>query len=96
MKDYDFTLKFDLSDSQVDPNEYVEQLYKNGCDDALIGVGNQGYIALNFMREASSAYEAISSAITDVKRVIPYATMIEATSDYIRLIDKAEIIRWIR
>jgi hypothetical protein len=96
MKDYDFTLKFNLSDPQVDPNEYVEQLYENGCDDALIGIGNQGYIALNFMREASSIYEAISSAITDVKRVIPYATMIEATSDSIRLIDKAEIIRYIR
>jgi hypothetical protein len=96
MKDYDFTLKFSLPDSQVDPNEYVEQLYENGCDDALIGVGNKGCIALNFMREASSVSEAISSAITDVKRVIPYATMIEATTDSVRLTDKAEIIRYIR
>jgi hypothetical protein len=96
MKDYDFTLKFSLLNSQADPNEYVEQLYENGCDDALIGVGNQGYIALNFIREASSVYEAISRAITDVKRVIPHATMIEATTDSVRLTDKAEIIRYIR
>lgn len=96
MQDYDFTLKFSLLNSQVDPNEYVEQLYENGCDDTLIGVGNKGYIALNFMREASSVSEAISSAITDVKRVIPYATMIEATTDSVRLTDKAEIIRYIR
>ena len=48
------------------------------------------------MREASSVDEAISSAITDVKRVIPHATMIEATTDSVRLTDKAEIIRYIR
>lgn len=96
MQDYDFTLKFSLLDTQIDPNEYVEQLYANGCDDALIGVGNQGYIALNFMREASSVDEAISSAIADVRRVIPDATMIEATTDSVILTDKAEILRCIR
>jgi ribosomal protein S5 len=96
MKDYDFTLKFNLPDSQVDPNEYVEKLYENGCDDALIGVGDQGYIGLNFMREAASVDEAISSAIADVKRVLPDATMIEATTDSVRLTDKAEILRCIR
>jgi hypothetical protein len=96
MKDYDFTLKFSLLNSQAYPNEYVEQLYENGCDDALIGVGNKGYIALNFMREASSVDEAISSAITDVKRVIPQASMIEVTTDSVRLTDKAEILKYIR
>jgi hypothetical protein len=95
MKDYDFTLKFNLPDSQVDPNEYLEKLYENGCDDALIGVGDQGYIALNFIREAVSVDEAISSAIADVKRVIPYATMIEVTTDSVRLTDKAEILKCI-
>jgi hypothetical protein len=96
MKDYDFTLKFNLPDSQVDPNEYLEKLYENGCDDALIGVGDQGYIALNFIREAVSVDEAISSAIADVKRVLPDATMVEAITDSARLTDKAEIIRCIR
>ena len=92
MREYEFTLKFNLPNSQVDPNEYVEKLYENGCDDALIGVGSKGYIALDFIREASSAYDAIASAITNVKKVIPNASLIEATPDFVGLTDAAKIL----
>ncbi|MDJ0705944.1 MAG: DNA-binding protein [Leptolyngbyaceae cyanobacterium MO_188.B28] len=92
MKEYDFTLKFNLQNSQSDPNYYVETLYEAGCDDALIGVGKRGYISLNFIREASSAYEAISSAIFDVKRAIPEANLVEAAPDYVGLTDVARIL----
>ncbi|MBW4639969.1 MAG: DNA-binding protein [Gloeocapsa sp. UFS-A4-WI-NPMV-4B04] len=92
MNEYDFTLKFNLQNSQTDPNDYVEQLHESGCDDALIGVGEKGRIALNFIRQASSAYEAIKSAITDVKKVIPHATLIEATPDLVGLTDAAKIL----
>jgi hypothetical protein len=92
MNEYDFTLKFNLQNFQADPNDYIEQLHESGCDDALIGVGKKGYIALNFIREASSAYEAISSAITDVKKVIPHATLIEAKPDFVGLTDAAKIL----
>lgn len=71
MNEYDFTLKFNFQNPQIDPNGYGEQLHESGCDDALIGIGKNGCIALNFVREVSSAYEAISSAISDVKKVIP-------------------------
>ncbi len=92
MKDYDFSLRFNLQDPQADPDDYVERLYAGGCDDALIGVGLRGYISLNFIREASSAYEAISSAIGDVKTVIPSATLIEAAPDLVGLTDAAKIL----
>jgi hypothetical protein len=92
MNEYDFTLSFSLQDSQIDPNDYIEQLHENGCDDALIGVGKKGYIALNFIRDASSAYEAISSAIANVKKVIPHAILIEATPDFVGLTDAAKIL----
>lgn len=92
MKDYDFTLKFNLQQPKVDPSVYVEALYAGGCDDALIGIGKKGYISLNFIREAPSAYEAISSAIADVKRVIPHASLIEAAPDYVGLTDVAKIL----
>jgi hypothetical protein len=85
MNEYDFTLKFNLKDSQANPDDFIEQLYEGGCDDALIGVGNTGYVALNFIREASSAYQAISSAINNVKRVVPAATLIEAAADKLLL-----------
>jgi uncharacterized protein (DUF1499 family) len=70
----------------------IEKLYAGGCDDALIGVGNKGYVALNFIRDASSAYEAISTAINDVKKVVPGATLIEAASDFVSLTDAAKIL----
>ncbi|BAY84318.1 prophage CP4-57 regulatory [Calothrix parasitica NIES-267] len=92
MKEYEFTLKFNLQNSQSDPDIHVEKLYEGGCDDALIGIGKKGYISLNFIREASSAYEAVSSAIIDVKRVMTYATLIEATPDFVGLTDVAKIL----
>jgi hypothetical protein len=82
MKEYSFTLKFNFHDSQADPSSYVEQLYEGGCDDALIGVGKQGAISLNFIREAPSAFEAISSSITNVKNVLPNAILIDVSPNY--------------
>jgi len=38
LKEYDFTLKFSLENSQTDPDSYVEALSAGGCDDALIGI----------------------------------------------------------
>lgn len=92
MQEYSFTLKFNFQDASTDPNSYIEKLYEGGCDDALIGVGKQGSIALDFMREAPSAFEAISGAITNVKKVIPTAILIEASPDFVGLTDIAEIM----
>ncbi|WP_295618610.1 DNA-binding protein [Chamaesiphon sp. GL140_3_metabinner_50] len=92
MQEYSFTLKFNFQDASTDPNSYIEKLYEGGCDDALIGVGKQGSIALDFMREAPSAFEAISGAITNVKKVIPTAILIEASPDFVGLTDIADII----
>lgn len=92
MKDYEFTLKFDLRDSECDPSTYLDRLAENGCDDALIGLAKKGYISLNFIREADSACEAISSAISNVKAAIPYAVLVEASPDFVGAADIAEIL----
>lgn len=92
MNEYDFTLKFKLKDSPDDPDDFIDRLYAGGCDDALIGVGNKEYVGLNFIREASSAYEAISSAINDVKKVVPGVTLIEAAPDFVSLTDATKIL----
>ena len=85
MKDYDFTLKFDLPDHDADPEHFVEVLYESGCDDASVGIGQHGRIALNFIRQSESSLDAVSSAISDVKRAIPGAKLIEATPDLVGL-----------
>lgn len=91
MKVYDFVLKFEIP-KQEDVSTLVEQLYAAGCDDALIGTGQAGRLALDFTRQAASAMEAIASAIADVKQVIPTATLIEATPDLVGLTDIAELV----
>lgn len=92
MLEYEFTLKFKLQDSQIDPDIYVEQLYESGCDDAVIGTGKKGYIGLNFIRESSSAYEAISSAIKNIKKAIPEAILVEAAPDLVGVTDVANLL----
>jgi hypothetical protein len=91
MKEYEFTLKYRLGDPAADPGQYVAALAQAGCDDALVGVGQNGRISLNFIREAESALEAISSAIGDVQRAIPDAKLVEATPDFVGVTDIAEL-----
>ncbi len=92
MAEYDFTLKFDITSLECEPESLLDQLYEAGCDDAIIGIGRSSRIALNFTREARSASEAISSALRDVNKAIPQAKLIEATPDFVGLTDIADIL----
>lgn len=89
--EYEFTLKYQLSENE-DTDALLERLAEGGCDDALVGVGQPGRLALAFIREAASAKQAIESALNDVGRVVPGARLIEATPDLVGLTDVAEII----
>ncbi|MDZ3995705.1 DNA-binding protein [Pseudomonas sp. Teo4] len=89
--EYEFTLKYQLLD-EVDTDTLLEQLAEAGCDDALVGVGQPGRLALDFAREATSAREAIESALKDVHSVLPGAQLIEATPDLVGLTDVAEMV----
>ena len=75
--EYTFLLKYQLSEADNDPDALVERLGEAGCDDALVGVGQPGRLALEFTREAESAQAAMRSALADVKRAIPSARLIE-------------------
>ena len=96
MNEFEFTLKFGLTSVPLEPDAYIERLGKEGCDDALIGVGRSGRIALQFTRTAENAFDAILSAIKDVKRAIPNAELIEAAPDLVGLSDIAEILGYSR
>lgn len=90
--EYVFTLKYQLSEEDSDHDDIVERLGAAGCDDALVGVGQPGRIALEFIREAKSAEAALVSALADVKRAIPSAKLIEATPDFVGLTDVADLV----
>ncbi len=89
--EYTFTLKYQLSAEDRDPDAIVERLGAAGCDDALVGTGRPGRLALDFTRESESAQQAVRSAIDDVRRALPTATLIEAAPDFVGLTDIAAI-----
>ncbi len=76
--EYTFTLKYQLLDDNS-VNDVVERLGATGCDDALVGIGRPGRLSLDFTREAPSAEAALVSALSDVKRAVPSAMLIEST-----------------
>jgi hypothetical protein len=53
--EFTFTLKYQLADDGCTPDEPVERLGKAGCDDALVGIGQPGRLALEFTRDAPDA-----------------------------------------
>ncbi|MDP2714570.1 hypothetical protein [Rheinheimera sp.] len=73
MKLYEFTLRFTLPDANQNAENSIAALAQAGCDDALIGIGQPGRIALQFSRKANTAFAAITSAIKDIKIAIPRA-----------------------
>lgn len=91
-KEYNFTLKYKLPVDETANDELAERLYANNCDDALIGIGMPKRIALEFIREASSAEAAIYSAHQDVMNTLPDAELIEALPDYVGMTDIASIV----
>jgi len=90
--EYIFTLKYQLSEQDRNHDRIVERLAEAGCDDALIGVGQVGRIALEFTREAQSAEEALISALKDVKQALPSAKLVEAAPDFVGLTDVADVL----
>ncbi|ANY16578.1 helix-turn-helix transcriptional regulator [Bordetella pseudohinzii] len=90
--EYTFTLKYQLADEDRDTDALVERLGGAGCDDALVGIGQPGRLALEFTREAADADEAVRSALADVRRVVPSARLIEVAPDLVGLTDVAEIV----
>ncbi|MEO1853063.1 DNA-binding protein [Chromohalobacter sp.] len=90
--EYMFTLKYQLAGHDSDLDALVERLGTAGCDDALVGVGQPGRLALEFSREADSAEEAVRTALADVKNAISSARLIEVSPDLVGLTDVADIL----
>ena len=92
MKEFEFTLKFALPDDSSDPEAFVEDLYEGGCDDAIVGIGQEGRLALQFNREADNALDAVKSSLNDVLKIVPEAKLIEVGPDLVGLTDIAKLL----
>ena len=90
--EYAFTLKYKLpADVAAPEEELMLRLGDAGCTDALVGMGLPGYVSLEFDREASSAMDAMLSALKEVKMALPHAELVEAAPDFVGLTDIAEL-----
>jgi hypothetical protein len=90
--EFRFVLRYVIDANSTDDVEIIERLGSAGCDDALVGLGLRGRLALDFTREATSAREAIHSAIRDVRVALPNAQLSEAGPDVVGLSDIAELL----
>ena len=90
--EFNFTLRYRLLDTSGDPGVLERHLHDAGCGDALLGVGSPASLALEFCREASSAAEAMCSALGDVQRAVPGAELIEVSPDLVGLTDVADLL----
>jgi predicted DNA-binding transcriptional regulator AlpA len=90
--EFTFTLKYQLPTHDIDTDVLIERLGEEGCEDALVGIGQPGRLALTFTREAVSAQGAMESALADVRRAVADARLIEVTPDLVGLTDVAEVM----
>jgi hypothetical protein len=90
--DYEITLTLKLAPDDSNLDELVERLGAAGCTDAMIGIGQAGQLALDFIRDGRSAEQAILSALKGVKKAVPTAKLIEVGPDLVGLTDVAELL----
>jgi hypothetical protein len=76
--EFTLTLQFQLPSVDNDMDLLLERLGEEGCNDALVGVGQPGRVTLEFVRDGASAAEAMMTASEDVCRAIPCASLIKA------------------
>lgn len=89
--DYEFTLRYSLARPESDMDAVAEALYANGCDDALVGIGQIGRVALDFSRYATTARNAVLGAIRDVHYAIPDAALVEVSPDLVGISEVAAL-----
>ena len=88
--EYRFALRYQWTSSNDEVEQLIERLGAGGCDDALIGLGHPGRIAMEFSREAVDAESAIRSALENVSAVSNDLHLIEVAPDLVGLTDAAE------
>lgn len=90
--EYEFKLTFKIAARDGDHDHIMLQLAEANCTDALVGLGVGGHVSLEFIRESTSALDAMLQAIEDVRLALPSAQLVEASPDLVGLTDVADIV----
>jgi predicted DNA-binding transcriptional regulator AlpA len=92
MTEFEFELVYRLGPEEADVDQAIERLGEAGCTDSNIAIGVAGEMALHFYRDGEDAQSAIRSAMTDIRRAMPTATLIEASPDLVGLTEVADLV----
>lgn len=76
MATFDFEIRCYIPEISYTTDAIIEKLYKVGCDDALIGIGQPQQLCFMFSRDANSRKEAIASAKEAIMNVLPEAVFV--------------------
>jgi hypothetical protein len=76
----------------IGSEEAVDRLVEVGCDDAVIGSGQHGRLALAFDRRATDAPAALSGALEQIARALPGSVVVEVGPDLVSLSDIAMVL----
>lgn len=90
MQNYEFSLRFDVSASDLTQDLIDDRLYAAGCDDALVRHGRNNEVLIEFNRASDSAINALLQAKQQVLVAIPSAILLEAKPDYVGPTDIAK------
>ena len=74
---YNFIVRLSLPQDKAEPSGYIRHIEGSVCEDALLGVGCHGVLALDFCRWDEDRNNAISNALDQLKTVVPNTTVIE-------------------
>lgn len=70
-EDFEFDLVFALPDRMADLDTVLDALFRAGCDDAVVGTGAPGLLALGFCRSGSDAEQVITDTLQSVLAALP-------------------------
>lgn len=90
VKEFEFDLMIALPAGERDEDAMLDALFEAGCDDAIVGTGASGLVALGFIREVMAADAVITQAVEQALRGLPEgATLREVRPDLVSLADVA-------
>jgi hypothetical protein len=90
VKEFEFDLMIALPAGERDEEAMLDALFEAGCDDAIVGTGASGLVALGFIREGMDADAVITEAVGQALSGLPEgATLREVRPDLVSLADVA-------
>ena len=90
VREFEFDLVIALPAGERDEDAMLDALFEAGCDDAIVGTGAAGLVALGFIREGADPEAVISGAVEQALRGLPDGAVLrEVRPDLVSLADVA-------